>query len=144
MAVHIKELLPKFLEKDDWRLDLARRWDSVVGSLQTKIRLEKTYDDTAVIGVYESHWMQELYLLSSELCDSINNVIGQKKIRRIRFKLVEARERPKVKQKPKPMVILTNVTLTQRQTQALEKLTDPKLRQAMTEFWSRCAAREAS
>ncbi len=144
MAVQIKDLLPKFLEQDDWRIDLVRRWDSVVGSLQTKIRLEKTYDDTAVIGVYESHWMQELYLLSSELCDSINDVIGQQKIKHIRFILVEERERPKVQPKPKLLVRPENVELSQKQKQALKKLKDPDLKQAMTEFWSRCLAKEES
>jgi hypothetical protein len=143
MAVPIQKLLSRIIEKDDWRLDLARRWDSVVGSLQTKIRLEKTYDDTAVIGVYESYWMQELYLLSAELCDSINDVIGQKKIKQIRFQLVEARERPPAKPLPKPYVPPKVVPLTESQKRALTKIQDPYLKQAMTEFWMRCAARNA-
>jgi hypothetical protein len=143
MAVPIQKLLSRIIEKDDWRLDLARRWDSVVGSLQTKIRLEKTYDDTAVIGVYESYWMQELYLLSAELCDSINDVIGQKKIKQIRFQLVEARERPQAKPLPKAYVRPKVVPLTQSQKMALTKIQDPLLKEAMTEFWMRCAARAA-
>ncbi len=142
MAVHIKNILAKIIEKDDWRIDLMRRWDMVVGSLQTKVRLEKTYDDTAVIGVYESHWLQELYLLSDELCDSINNVIGQHKIKNIRFVLVEERERPKqVVQKPKKLVVPATVTLTDKQQKALKGIKDPELKDAMKVFWSRCMAR---
>lgn len=141
MAVPLKSLLSRIIEKDDWRLDLARRWDAVVGSLQTKIRLEKTFDDTAVIGVYESHWLQELYLLKNELCDSINDVIGQQKIKHIRFQLVEERERPKPKLFPEKRTI-QKAQLSPYQQKALTKISDSELRQAMHEFWSRCAARE--
>ncbi len=140
MTVQLKDILPRIMQKDDWRINLARRWDAVVGSLQTKIRLEKTYDSTAVIGVYEAHWMQELYLLTDELCDAINNVIGQQKITHIRFLLVEERERTQKKTEKRELIIPTKVPLSSQQQQALTKITDPALQQAMQDFWFRCSA----
>ncbi len=95
MAIAVKDLIPQFLnQKLDWQKALMREWPSIVGSLQTRIRLEKIYDTTLVIGVYESHWMQELYLLSSVILDAINDFLGERRIEAVRFVLVEERPKP--------------------------------------------------
>ena len=140
MALSIADLIPKVLNKqDDWRITLARRWHEVVGDLETRIRLEKIFDDTLVIGVYESHWMQELYLLSSVLRDSINDFIGEERIRHLRFKLVEDKKRTKRKPPPKKVKRPKNVVLSPAQKKALADITDDELRKALTQFWGRCS-----
>ena len=140
MAPLIKDILPMILHKDDWRIALAMRWNEVVGSLQTRIRLEKIQDDTAVIGVYESHWMQELFLLSSVLCDSMNACIGEQRIKRVRFILIEEKKYkpkkvhsiPKTKQQP-------SIVLTEHQEHMLRTITDDELKHVLISFWARCS-----
>ncbi len=93
MAVALRDVIPLVLEKQhDWRVGLARDWHLIVGTLATRTCLEKIYDDTVIIGVYESHWMQELYLLSSDIKDSINSTLKVSRINHIRFKLVEEKK----------------------------------------------------
>ena len=68
MAALLRDLVPQILQhNDEWRLTLLRHWNTIIGTLQTRVRLEKIYDDTLIIGVYESHWMHELHLFSRYL-----------------------------------------------------------------------------
>ena len=138
MAQSLKDLIPLVLEKDDWRMLLARQWNPLVGSLKTRIRLEKIYDDTVVIGVYESHWMQELYLLSSELRDSINMTIGVPRINHVRFMLVEDKIKRQRKIHSKPQKRPQYVSLSAAQERALTQITDEELKRVLTDFWGRC------
>lgn len=139
MAVALKDVIPLVLEKQhDWRVALARDWHSIVGTLATRTCLEKIYDDTVMIGVYESHWMQELYLLSSDIKDSINRTLPVPRIKHIRFKLVEERTRTQRRLLPKKIKRPETVSLSSSQTQALARITDEGLKQALTDFWGRC------
>jgi len=141
MAQSLKDLIPQVLEKqDDWRMLLTRQWNSLVGSLKTRIRLEKIYDDTLVIGVYESHWMQELYLLSSVLQDKVNECIGEPRIAHLRFVLVEDKKREPRKPPKKRLTRPKKVTLSPSQSHALSSIKDDQLKQALTDFWGRCSA----
>ena len=140
MARLLKSLLKQVLEKDDWRMVLARQWDQVIGSLKTRIRLEKIYNDTLVIGVYEYHWMQELYLLSPELCQKINQFLKEDRIARIRFKLVEKKKRTPRAAKPKPLIRPLKIVLTGPQKRALGSIEDVHLKESLIDFWGRCLA----
>ncbi len=140
MALLLKNLLNQILEKDDWRLNLARQWDQVVGSLKTRIRLEKIYNDTLVIGVYEYHWMQELYLLSPELRQKVNHFLQEDRITHIRFKLVEEKKRAPSKPPPAPLVRPEKIVLTSSQKKALKCIEDNHLKESLIDFWGRCLA----
>lgn len=139
MAVAIKDIIPHILEKQaDWRVALARDWHKIVGSLGTRTCLEKIFEDTAIIGVYESHWMQELYLLSSDIRDLLNSMLPTPRIKHVRFKLVEERKKrarilPMKKRKRQSVVPLSGL-----QKEALERIKDQDLQSALTDFWARC------
>ena len=141
MAILIKEIVPSLLgSKLDWRTSLLVHWDMLVGSLKTRVCLEKIQDDMLVIGVYESHWMQELYLLSDVLIDSINQFLKEKRIKQLRFKLVEERKVPLKKNalraiRPKSSAV---VSLTPDQIKALSIISDDELKDALVQFWVRC------
>jgi hypothetical protein len=93
MAVLVKQIVPRILRpKAEWHTVLLESWDAIVGSLKTRVRLEKIFEDTLIIGVHESHWMQELHLLSNVLIDSINQYLGERRVKQLRFKLVEPRK----------------------------------------------------
>ncbi len=143
MAVLLKELVPSILgTRVDWRTSLLSQWDSLVGSLKTRVRLEKIQEDTLIIGVYESHWMQELYLLSDVLIDSINQFLGEPRIKQLRFKLVEERKftsrKLTVRKRANFIIRSTSVELTHEQSRALTQIPDGQLKDALIQFWARC------
>lgn len=140
MPILIKDIVPSLLNtQEEWQVALLKQWDSLVGSLKTRIRLEKIQEDTLIIGVYEVHWMQELYILSSVLIDSINQFLGEPRVKKLRFKLVEERKsRSKKKVDYKPLKKISDVVLTQEQAKALKGIEDTQLKDALVQFWGRC------
>ena len=72
--------------QNSWKHELLQNWHTIFGNLGTKITLEKIYDTTIVLGVYDSCWMHELYLLSPLLVDKINENLDQHRIKQVRFK----------------------------------------------------------
>lgn len=140
MAVLIKDIVPSFFQqKQGWHASLLANWDQIVGSLKTRVRLEKIQDDTLIIGVYESHWMQELYLLSQLLIDTINQFLGESRIKKLHFKLVEERKRSEKKMAVHKPQLRQEVMLTIAQKRALEAIADAQLKEALIQFWSRCS-----
>lgn len=143
MPVALKQIIPAIFKNPvDWRLTLLNNWTTIVGGLQTRIRLEKIYEDTIVIGVYESHWMQELYLLSSLLIDKINEHLKEKRINHLRFKLVEEKKRILFAQSSQKKLIIKEVQLTDLQKNALIEIKDEQLSSALITFWQRCQSLE--
>ncbi len=139
MVKAVKDVIPLVLaSKTDWRNSLAREWHLIVGTLATRTCLEKIYDDTVVIGVYESHWMQELYLLSSDIKDLINSMLQVPHIKHVRFKLVEERTKNVRVLYPKKMKRPESAPLNTSQVQALSRIKDEALRNALSDFWARC------
>jgi hypothetical protein len=138
----IKEILPELLQSEtDWKLCIFKNWQSIVGSLKTRIRLEKVYDTTAVIGVYESHWMQELFLLSRVLIASINKHLDKPRITELRFKLVEENKRKRAVVQVPSCVKVRQYTLNTHQQHALAAIEDKELRQALESFLKSCMER---
>lgn len=123
----------------DWRFNLLKNWREIFGPLHEYVRIEKIEKDFLVIGVYDAHWMQELYFLSKDLLKAINNAIGENNIKRLSFKLVK---------KPSNLRFDLNVkknfknfnkencqrNLTKDENSALLKISDPQLKEAMKIF----------
>ncbi len=146
MAVLLKDLVPRIVNgTNDWRAVLLKNWPTIVGSLATRVRLEKISQDMIIIGVYESHWMQELYLLSPVLIDSVNDFLGKPYIKQARFKLVEEKVAPThFRAREKKNIVQREVVLTTAQKGALEKIMDPQLRDALIGFWGKCQSLSSS
>ena len=140
MVIQIKDLVSHVLvTKVDWHISLLQNWDTLVGALKTRVRLEKIQDDTLIIGVYEAHWMQELYLLSHVLLNSINTFLGTPHIKHLRFKLVEERpKRPTRKPVHHSLKTTSVITLSLEQKNALESIDDVQLKEALVQFWAHC------
>ncbi len=143
MAQPIKNLLTTLIKpKHSWHIQLLSSWDSTLGKLSSKVRLEKIDDDTLVLGVYDSCWMQELYLMTPMLIATINKKLDQPYIKHLRFKRVVAR-----KHTPQPVVLTLppnhqEVTLKPTEYAALEKIKDPQLSMALQQFLIRCIRRK--
>lgn len=139
MAQPIKQLIHSvFDQPDNWKIDLLRNWDGIIGNLNTKVYLEKITDDTLVLGVTDSCWLQELYLLSHVILQVINEKLDRPRIKQLRFKKIGIRPVKKTTYtKPKPRMH-TKRPLTPKELHALTSIKDPQLQQALEDFLIRC------
>jgi Dna[CI] antecedent DciA-like protein len=139
MALQLKELLHTLVRPEkNWKTNLLYQWRDIIGSLHDKVRIEKIHDDTIILGVFHSCWMQELYLLSPLLIKTINEKLDQPYIKQIRFKHIGAKKVEKNKQKKETSTKKRIVQLTMHDERALEKIADPALRSALKAFRMRC------
>lgn len=140
MTLAVKNVLDSMLQTDqNWRLQLFAAWPAIVGSLKTRMRLDKIQEDTVIIGVYESHWMQELFLLSRVLISSINKNLSEPYIKHIRFKLIE-QQKPEVK-KEQTLLVKRKIIipeLAKNELAALDDIKDCQLKEALKEYYVRC------
>ncbi len=138
MTKQLKDLLPSLIKKEEhWQYTLLQQWSSIIGNLSTHVCLEKIQNDTLILGVYDACWMQELYMLSGLLIDTINKNLDQPRIKHLRFKRIAPRVPKQVTPLPsappsKPVV------LTQREQKALDGIQDAHLREALQLFLIRC------
>lgn len=142
MSKQINEIIHTILQSKhpDWKIQLLSKWENIVGELKSRMAIAKVLDDTIFIGVYEVHWMQELYLLSPILMEKINKSLENPYIKNIRFKLIKEKIKKekvekKIKKSNKPRKM---VKLSKQQTNALKKINDEDLRIALHSFLSRC------
>ena len=108
------------------------------GSLHSKVRIEKIYDDTLILGVFHSCWMQELYLLSPLLIKTINEKLDQPYIKQIRFKHIGIKELQKKNYHHGVAKKKKHVELTKEDESTLAKIADPALRDVLKAFRMRC------
>jgi hypothetical protein len=140
MAHPITKALHSIVKPEEqWKITLLTNWNTILGTLSTKVCLEKIQGDTLLLGVYDSCWMQELYLLSGLLIATINQNLDQPRIKHLRFKKIVPRARKKNAPAQQPVVTTPiQVTLTTRQQEALATVKDPHLRHALQQFLIRC------
>jgi len=137
MTRPLKDFIHLFVQnQNDWKIKLAQEWQSTLGPLSAQVTLEKIEKDTAVLGVYDSCWMQELYLLTPLLLKTINTTLDQPHIKQLRFKKAE-RKQPK-KEPQKKVHAPKHVTLTRTEEHALDLVDDPSLRGVLKTFLIRC------
>ncbi len=138
MIVNLTELLKTSWTRktDAWRIRIITDWPQIAGNLQERARVEKVYDDTLILGVYDSCWMQELYLLSNMIMHKVNQYLGGKYILKIRLKYVQ-------KQTFKSLSIMTEQVseiqkLTPLEQRSLQVVADPELQVVLQKFLIRC------
>ena len=140
MAQSLKNLLHGVFKSENWKVKLLSEWNTITGNLADKMRLEKIDDQTLIIGVYQSSWMQELYLLSNVLKKTINDHLGYNHVKHLRFKYAAKKKSAKqsvikVTSESKP---IKPITLSQHEQEALGSIKDLELKQALHGFLSRC------
>jgi hypothetical protein len=119
---------------ENWRFKLAQNWQAIIGPLAVHMRLERIDENTAILGVYDAHWMQELYMFSRTIVRTINEALGGYHIQQVRFKLVPrpaksqevsvTAKRPHHSMRP----------LNQRERKALDAIPDEHLKNALCAF----------
>lgn len=138
MALNLKDLLHIVIRPEkNWRTHLLCQWREIIGSLHDKVCIEKIYDDTIVLGVFHSSWMQELYLLSPLLIKKINEKLDQPYVKHIRFKQIGTKKQS-LNKKTAIKSIKKDIPLTKKDELLLAKISDPELRSALKAFRIRC------
>jgi len=140
VAVRVQELLNGIFKNEQWKFQLLSEWGNIVGNLADKMRLEKIDGDTLIIGVYQASWLQELYLLSHVLLQSINTQLKHPHVRNLRFKhasltVKNIHHEPAVE---KPVVKCTPPILSYEERRALNAIKDEELKNALHGFLTRC------
>lgn len=130
-------LLNQSFQSNGWKISLIKNWPKIIGNLHTKISLQKIYQNSVVIGVYDNHWMQELYLMSKLIMKKINNHLKEPKITNIRFQYLEKQTR---KEHIKEIVSydMKPIHLSVSEKRALKKIEDKELSTALQRFLQRC------
>ncbi|HRN78122.1 MAG TPA: DUF721 domain-containing protein [Candidatus Dependentiae bacterium] len=139
MVRPIKNFLSTLIaQKGDWKVRLMQQWPIIIGELSDQVTIEKVVGDTLVLGVYDSCWMQELYMLSPMLLGKIH-AHGYTHIKDIRFKTVTKALPFKQKAPSLPArTVPKNISLTPQQSAVLDRIADQELRSALKAFLIRC------
>jgi hypothetical protein len=139
MSQSIKSVFKNILAPEQhWKLNLLNNWAAIIGSIGQYVHIEKIHDDTLILSVVDSCWMQELYLLSDLLLKKINQNLDEPRIKNLRFKQSSVRKKKVACAKVKPKPLHKNVLLSAQERAALEKIKDPQLSKALEEFLVRC------
>jgi hypothetical protein len=137
MTRPLKDFIHLFVRnQQDWKIKLAQEWQAILGPLSAHVTLEKVDNDTAILGVYDSCWMQELYLLSPLLLKTINTTLDQPHIKQLRFKKAERKHQETEPQKRH--YIPKQIRLTAKEEHALKLVHDESLRSVLKRFLIRC------
>lgn len=139
MATPIKNLLDHLLsQNNNWQLQLLNSWPTIVGGIKTNVHILKIYENTLVIGVQDSCWLQELYLLSPMLIHMINQKLDQPRIKELRFKALGTSEKKLKKETEPARKIQRNISLNAKEQETLASISDEQLRASLKEYLIRC------
>jgi len=137
---HIEQALTILFQqsKDDqfWKVNLLQNWSEIMGNIASKVMIHKIYNDSITLGVYELCWMQELYILSPVIQKKINAFLGSDKIKTIRFRAAQKKE----KRKKKKTVIkkVEKKELTEHEQASIKKIKDPELAHSLKLLLEQC------
>ena len=140
--INIGEFLGKFVKSQNgWKSTLLKDWPIIIGSLKSKVRIEKISKNVLILGVTDSAWMQELYLLSSPLIKTINDHLKHPHIKKLRFKNVApTKKQARKKNTFYKKTINSHIQLTYSHKLALKNIKDMQLRIALKDYLRRCYA----
>jgi len=134
----LDSLLQPSTKQETWKLNLIKNWPTIIGTpLHEKVSLQKINNTSVVLGVYDSSWMQELYLLSKLILKKINSHLDRPRIETIRFQCIEKKE-PTHKLKEAQTQQERKIILKPQEIKALQKIQDPQLSEALQGFLRKC------
>lgn len=139
---HIKNIVTQIIKtsspEQSWKSNVMQNWNEIMGSLASKVFIERIYQDIIILAVTDSCWMQELHLLSELIKTKINQTLSEPRIKTIRFKYSTRKiaRAPKINAQT-PTTYIPKQLTTQEQ-QALAHIQDPELSQALMRFLQKC------
>lgn len=146
MATSLKDLLHTIIpHQTSWKAELHLNWKQIIGHLADQVQLLKVYDTALLLGVKDSSWLQEMYLLSPLLIETINKSLDKPYIIKLHFKNVgegeytqqNAAPHPKKEKITQPKAQAKH-NLTRFEQTTLDQVEDPELREALKELLLTC------
>jgi hypothetical protein len=135
----LQSLLDTLLaDQDNWKVQLLKHWPTIMGSLSTKVHLEKIAEDHLVLAVSDSCWLQELYLMSGMLRQAINKKLDRPRIKTLRFKIVAKTSPQRAATTPPKKRNYHPIALTAAEQASLTCIQDEALKKALADFLQRC------
>ena len=139
MAQPVKTILDELLsQQNNWQLQLLNQWPTIVQAIKTRVHLLKIEPEVLTIGVQDSCWLQELYLLSPLLIATINKKLDEPRIKQLRFKALGTQEEKYKKEKSNFVRPKRTITLSPKEQATLAQVADEQLRLALKNYLIRC------
>lgn len=134
----LKDLLTNTFQAT-WKTKLLTEWPSIMGNLADKVTIEKIYDDNLVLGVHDTSWLQELYMLSPVLIKTINEHLEKPYIKTVRLKHATTPKKQASSLPPVPLYTPPQPTLlTAKEKYVLQTVKDTELQKVFQTFLYRC------
>ena len=136
----IKNFVKNYIDPShNMKKHLLENWSDIVGNLSKKMHVEKIINNTIVVGVHNSAWIHELYILSQPIIATINQHFKKAYIKKIIFKNVPLQKKTKINEdKEIKKTIINLFHLTHNEKKALEKIEDYELKENLKNFLRRC------
>lgn len=149
MSRLIGTILTSIIPKEHlWKIKLFNGWDSIIGHLKDKVRIEKIDETSLTLGVCHATWAQELVFLSPIIKKKINSLLREDKIKNISFKTVRfkrehakgitLRERYSLERKKMQKNLSVEQCLTITEHNILKTINNSELEKALEQFCLRC------
>lgn len=139
---HIKDIVVDIIKtsnpEQDWKSMIMQNWSSIIGTLSSRVFIERIYSNTIILAVTDSCWMQELHLLSEIIKEKINQTLSEPRIQVIRFKYATKKSITKTQKIIPQTYHFIPKPLNSKETAALSKIKDPELSQALMRFLQKC------
>lgn len=144
------QILTKVIAQDHmWKTKLFNCWHSIIGSMNSKVRIESISKDCLVLGVCHPAWAQELVFLTPMLKKKINETLQEERIKTIHFKTVDFSKRKlptTINDQPIHIEQQTEVCehcFTFMEHSALQSVASDELRNELAKFYVRCQKRNS-
>lgn len=139
---HIKNIVNQIMttssSKSGWKHCIMQNWQEIMGPLAHKIFIEKIQNNSMVLGVTDSCWMQELHMLSDIIKKKINEALDKPYIETIQFKY-SSKKTGRIQFKKNIVPLQHELKpLTLSEEKALAHIKDPELSQALARFLQKC------
>jgi hypothetical protein len=148
MSVQVRHLIAHIIPKQHrWKMDLFQQWNSIIGSLRDKVRIEKIVGDKLILGVIHPAWAQELFMMSHVIKDKVNNALKQERIKEVRVRAVdfaEATQKTANRKRQYDRLSTTTrevISLSWSEKKALSGVDNKELREELRKFYIRCKER---
>lgn len=141
--ISLSSLLTNFMPKEhQWKLKIFNHWEEIVGKLKNVVSIEKIEDNFVLLNVPHSSWAQELNFLQNIIMSKINNVLGEDKIKSIKFRVGIIRKNNKNKkvqnQTSNQIPTVKNVKKTNLIKECSKKISNDDLKTAVEAYLLRC------
>jgi len=141
---YLTDIIP---EEHRWKLELFHNWETIIGSLKDKVRIEKIADNSLILGVCHPAWAQELFFLTPMLKEKINKILRKNRITDIRVRTTDFSSKQQNTAVPRPQCGTINADhgtmqieqcLTIYEHGSLQNIKSTELQSALAKFYLRC------